>query len=90
MTKRGAYCAKTDVVHDRLWGRPEADAPAPLPGMTAIVGHTPTEYLQDDDGVQFRIWHGNGIIDIDCGCGSTHDLRRLACLRLDDMKEFYV
>lgn len=25
--------------------------------------------------------------DIDCGCGT--DRGRLACLRLDDMKEFY-
>ena len=35
------------------------------------------------------IWHGNGIIDIDCGnLNAPH--RRLACLRLDDMAEFYV
>lgn len=39
----------------------------------------------------YSIWHGNGIIDIDCGCGNLNaPHRRLACLRLDDMAEFYV
>ena len=33
---------------------------------------------------------GIGLIVIDCGCGSGYELRRLACLRLDDMEEFYV
>lgn len=76
---------------DRLWGRPEANAAAaPLPGKTVIVGHTPTVFLNGDDGHPFRIWHGNGIIDIDCGCGNRSELRRLGCLRLDDMAEFYV
>ena len=40
---------------------------------------------------RFFIMHGNGIIDIDCGCGHQKTAhRRLACLRLDDMAEFYV
>ncbi len=31
------------------------------------------------------------MIDIDCGCGNRNAAhRRLACLRLDDMAEFYV
>jgi len=76
--------------HTRLWGRPEANTPAPIPGVTVIVGHTPTAYLQNLPGQPLRIWHGDGIIDIDCGCGNHTDLRRLACLRLDDMKEFYI
>ena len=38
----------------------------------------------------FKIWYGDGIIDIDCGCGNKTDLRRLACLRLEDMAEFYI
>lgn len=75
---------------NRIWGRPSRDAQPPFPGMTTIVGHTPTAYLNGDDGEPLRIWHGNGIIDIDCGCGNKTDLRRLACLRLDDMAEFYV
>ena len=46
---------------------------------TVIVGHEPTA-----DG---KIQHGNGSINIDCG--EARD-GRLACLRLEDMKEFYV
>ncbi len=75
---------------NRIWGRPEVGQPAPMPGTTVIVGHTPTVHLRGDDGKPFRIWHGNGIIDIDCGCGNVTKLRRLACLRLDDMEEFYI
>ena len=38
-----------------------------------------------------RFAGGDGIIDIDCGCGNRNAAhRRLACLRLDDMAEFYV
>lgn len=76
--------------YDRIWLRPELGAPAPIPGVIVIVGHTPTVFLNGDDGEPFRIWHGDGIIDIDCGCGNTTEKRRLACLRLDDMEEFYV
>ena len=36
------------------------------------------------------IIHAPGLIAIDCGCGNATDLRRLACLRLDDLKEFYI
>ena len=34
-----------------------------------------------------RIYHGNQMIGIDCGCAYKDG--RLGCLRLDDMKEFY-
>ena len=51
---------------------------------TVIVGHTPTT---EDNGGDGRIFFGNGSIAIDCGeaRGGT-----VGCLRLDDMKEFYV
>lgn len=74
----------------RIWARPKPGLPAPIPGVTAVIGHTPTVFLAGDDGTPFRIWHGDGIIDIDCGCGNQTEQRRLACLRLDDMAEFYV
>lgn len=64
---------------------------SPYPGTICIVGHTPVNFLTGVSDQPFRIWHGDGILDIDCGCGhqkTTH--RRLACLRLDDMAEFYV
>lgn len=63
----------------------------PLSGHICIVGHTPTVFLTDGHDEDFSIWHGDGILDIDCGCGSMKAAhRRLACLRLDDMAEFYV
>ncbi len=75
-----------ETEEDMLWGRPEAGMTRrPLPGKTVIVGHTPTQHLT---GKSF-IWHGPGILDIDCGCGHDDPNRLLAGLRLDDMKEFY-
>jgi len=59
----------------------------PYPGLTMIVGHTPTFlYGNQYDG---KIIHGTDdcMIHIDCGCVFG---RSLGCLRLDDMKEFYV
>lgn len=60
-----------------------------------IFGHTPTEEFGEDDPL--KIWHGDHMIGIDCGGGypeNEEQLRgikrgRLACLRLDDMREFY-
>lgn len=51
---------------------------------TVIVGHTPTT---EDNGGDGRIFFGNGSIAIDCGeaRGGT-----IGCLRLEDLKEFYV
>lgn len=56
-------------------------------GITVIFGHTPTYYMQKDVS-PLTIWKGNGKIGIDCG--ACFEIGRLACLRLDDMKEFYV
>ncbi len=59
-----------------------------------IFGHTPTNFLNKvDSKMRGRIWHGGSghLIDIDCGCASlTLKGACLGCLRLDDMKEFYV
>ncbi len=79
----------------RLWDRPEPDAPSPFEDKLTIVGHTPTIFLtkkdfSDMEDEHLRIWYGKGIIDIDCGCGNKEEWVRLACLRLDDMVEFYV
>lgn len=52
------------------------------PNDTVIFGHTPTSYLGTDD-----IYFGDNIIGIDCGAVFTN---KLGCLRLNDMKEFYV
>lgn len=61
---------------------------------TVVFGHTKTSRFQP--GEPLRIWHGPGLIGIDCGSSvpewndpASTQKGRLACLRLDDMKEFY-
>lgn len=59
----------------------------PFNDRTMIVGHSPTFTY----GLQYdnRIIHGKNdtILHIDCGCVFG---RSLGCVRLDDMKEFYI
>lgn len=75
----------------RLWGRVEPDSQSPLRDTICIVGHTPTAFLTGRTEEDLSIWHGNGMIDLDCGCGNLNaPHRRLACLRLEDLAEFYV
>lgn len=69
-----------------LWTRMRPDDAMPE-GKTVVFGHTPTEYYQE--GIPLRIWYGEDKIDIDCGSGHEHPVCRLACLRLDDMTEYY-
>ena len=76
---------------ERLFGRPEKKLlTRPLFGKTVIVGHTPVQELTGDFANLPFIWHGPGILDIDCGCGHNYPDKMLACMRLEDMKEFYV
>ena len=74
-----------DLVFDSVWKR--LDKYSVLPeGQTVIFGHTPTDHYQVANPMQ--IYHGdNQMIGIDCG--AAYKDGRLACLRLDDMKEFY-
>ena len=79
----------SDKYLDQIWGRVEADSN--FVGTTVIVGHTPTCYLTGNFREPFSIYHGNGFMDIDCGCGNMSiPFRRLACLRIEDLEEFYV
>ena len=52
--------------------------------VTVVVGHNPTT---EENGGNGKIFFGNGSIAIDCGeaRGGT-----VGCLRLDDLKEFYI
>ncbi len=80
-----------DNTHDRVWGRPDYHMPPPFPDKTVILGHTPVVAYASYQPIRehFSILHAPGFIDIDCGCGHRPDTRRLACLRLEDMEEFY-
>lgn len=77
--------------YERLWGRPDYYMAPPMPGKTVIVGHTPVVLYSKHEPIRdhLRILHAPGFIDIDCGCGHRSEQRRLACLRLEDMEEFY-
>ena len=48
--------------------------------------HTPTQLIEDNPNPG-QIYYNNYNIVIDCGCAFG---ARLGCLRLDDMKEFYL
>lgn len=82
------HACPADNRNERIWGRPIYDGPAIFPDRTVIVGHMLTCRLVEDPSEPMMIWHGNCLYDIDCGCGTHH--HRLACLRLDDLAEFYV
>ena len=68
-----------------LWDRSWIDNPKKLDNYTIITGHTPT--LLIGDGTP-KINYLNGNICIDCG--ATFDGGKLACLRLEDLQEFYI
>lgn len=55
--------------------------------MQYIVGHVPVQRISGSSGI-FRYYQ---ITDVDCGCAySFLKGSSLACLRLDDMEEYYI
>lgn len=59
--------------------------------FTTVFGHTPTTRFTQS--LPMQIYYNKNIIGIDCGAAykNSEEINgyRLACLRLDDMKEFY-
>ena len=90
-TEHGAhYATQRDFA---VWWRQLVEI-GPLTQRTIVFGHTTTHHYQSNNPMQ--IWHGDGLIGIDCGssypegCDAENGYAgRLACLRLDDMKAFY-
>ena len=91
------------IVHDEVWSRPELNTPNPIPGYQVIIGHTPVlSLIQPEDerikyamdlesrGEHLRIFHAEGFIEIDCGCGHSYPIKAWAGIRLEDMKAFYI
>ena len=78
-----------------VWYRWKAEETTDDPDATVIFGHTPTILLgQRTDPL--TIYYGDHRIGIDCGAAYAEDAYLhgyprgcLACLRLNDMKEFY-
>lgn len=54
-------------------------------GYRIIHGHTPVQYIFGNDVI--TAYSFGEVIDIDCGCAIPSTL---ACLRLDDFKQFYL
>lgn len=79
-----------------VWYRwPLEEALPDDPGVTFIFGHSATHHF-DPAADPMRIFFGERRIAIDCGSGYPQNTARyglpqsrLACLRLDDLKEFY-
>ncbi|MBQ6809936.1 MAG: metallophosphoesterase, partial [Firmicutes bacterium] len=78
----GAPQHEEDDIENSVWDRPQPEDIF-FSDRTAIIGHTPTRCYTNED----RIFHAANFIDIDCGCVYYG---ALACLRLEDMAEFYV
>lgn len=89
---------KSSWIYESVWGRPDSRSDnrnIDTSKGQLIIGHTPVtnlyskvesrEMMED----HFRIMHAPFFIDIDCGCGHRYPGCCLACLRLDDMCEFY-
>lgn len=79
-----------DNLLDEVWDRMGAFSANPVPDAIAIVGHTPTIFIEPGQMQSgMKVIHQPGIINIDCGSVCV-DGGKLACLRLEDMQEFYV
>jgi len=79
---------KEDIIWNRIKGYEEG-----LKDKTVIFGHSITKHYQNCK--PYKIWKNKkvNIIGIDCGMAAYaygEENGRLACLRLNDMKEFYV
>ncbi len=88
------YGNRYDTERDfAVWWRQLVEVPL-SDERIVIFGHTTTHHFQTD--TPMHIWYGNQMIGIDCGSSYPEGISaengyagRLACLRLNDMKEFY-
>ena len=71
---------------DLVWKRPDYGQRY-YENIYVITGHTPTQLIKENPRPGY-IYQANNHIAIDCGCSIPSG--RLGCLRLDDMREFYV
>ena len=73
-------------LNELVWERPDYESKY-FDDKYVVSGHTPTMLIEKNPRPGF-IYQANNHIAIDCGC-SFHG-GRLGCIRLEDMKEFYV
>lgn len=75
---------------DLIWDRAFVHSDNYIEGYTVVCGHTPTINIENYESEMSKIKHSKGKIMIDCGAFYKMYNGRLGCLRLDDMKEFYI
>ena len=68
-----------------IWGEPDYDTVYDE-NTLFVTGHTPTGLI--DPEYEGKIYMKNNHIAVDCG--AVFDNGRLACIRLDDLEEFYI
>lgn len=81
-----------DIVEFAVWYRIQKDLR--LDSTIVVFGHTTTNHYNTINPIEVKpmtIYKSDNLIGIDCGSGYPEVFKegRLACLRLDDMKEFY-
>ena len=69
-----------------LWDRSNIGKEKKYLDYTVICGHTPVQTINNEN----KIIKTDGTIYIDCGAVFVQAGGKLACLRLEDMKEFYI
>lgn len=79
---------KLQTSDDLLWDRSNIGNEREIEGYIIICGHTPVQTIDEGLSGNPSILKRTGHIYIDCGACFSGG--KLACLRLDDMKEFYV
>lgn len=67
-----------------LWDRDNIGEYKHYRDYVTIQGHTPTPCISNDNEIVYK--KGNIYID----CGVCYEIGKLGCLRLDDIREFYV
>lgn len=72
-----------------LWDRSNIGNEKQYKDYTIICGHTPVQVINNSND-DVKIKKAYGTLYIDCGCCFKQANGKLACLRLDDMKEFYI
>lgn len=73
------------ALYELVWARPDYSKPY-FEDIITVTGHTPTMHIPGCPAPG-RIFKQNNHVVIDCGASIGGSL---ACLRLDDMKEYYV
>ncbi|WP_286077043.1 metallophosphoesterase family protein [Thomasclavelia cocleata] len=80
---------KLQTKDDLVWIRDEfIFSKTNLSSHIVIFGHTPVIHI--NGRIPMKIWHDKDKIGIDCGAVFSFYDGKLACIRLDDMKEFYI